>query len=84
MDVVYATYTAQVVTADGGRHTVHGGQHWAAADPVVAAAPAGLFSPDARYGVSFSTPPAELSEPPVEQATAAPGEKRNVRRGAGA
>jgi len=82
MDVVYATYTTQVVTPDGGRHTVHGGQHWAAADPVVEAAPEGLFSPDARYGVSFSTPPAELAEPPAEQATAAPGEKRGaVRRG---
>jgi hypothetical protein len=83
MDVVYATYTAQVATPDGGRHTVQGGQHWPADDPVVAAAPRGLFSPDARYGVSFSVPPAELAEPPVEQATAAPGEKRNVRRAAG-
>ena len=84
MDVVYATYSVQVVTPDGGRHTVHGGQHWAAGDPVVAAAPDGLFSPDARYGVSYSVPPAELAEPPVEQATAAPGERRSTRRGAGA
>lgn len=82
MDVVYATYNAQVVTADGGRHSVRGGQHWPVTDPVVDAAPDGLFSPDARYGVSFSTPPQELSEPPAEQATAAPGEKRGaVRRG---
>ena len=60
---------------------VYGGQHWPAGDPVVAAAPPGLFSPDARYGVSYSTPPPELAEPPAEQATAAPGEKRNIRRG---
>lgn len=84
MDVVYATYTAQVVTPDEGRHMVHGGQHWPAGDPVVLAAPPGLFSPDARYGMSFSVPPPEMAEPPVEQATAAPGERRNTRRGAGA
>jgi hypothetical protein len=81
MDVVYARSTAVVTTPDGGRHTVQGGQHWPASDPVVAANP-GLFSPDARYGVSFSVAPAELSEPPVEQVTAGPGEKRGaVRRG---
>ena len=82
MDVVYATYSAQVVTPDGGRHPVQGGRHWPADDPVVQAAPAGLFSPDARYGLSFSVPPPEMAEPPVEQATAAPGQKRGaVRRG---
>jgi hypothetical protein len=79
MDVVYATYSAQVATPDGGRWNVQGGQHWPADDPVVDAAPAGLFSPDARYGVSFSRVPE--TEAPMEQATAGPGEKRNVRRG---
>ena len=83
MDVVYAKYSTQVATPDGGRHFVQGGQHWPADDPVVKAAQ-DVFSPDARYGVSYSTPPAELADPPVEQATAAPGEKRNTRRGAGA
>jgi hypothetical protein len=40
------------------------------------------FSTDPRYGVQWSgTPPAELAEPPVEQATAGPGEKRATRRG---
>lgn len=81
MNVVYATYSAQVITPDGGRHIVQGGEHWAAGDPVVLAAPAGLFSPDPRYGARFSVPPAEMAEPPVEQATAAPGERRNTRRG---
>jgi hypothetical protein len=31
--------------------------------------------------MSYSVPPPEMAEPPVEQATAGPGEKRNVRRG---
>jgi len=81
MDVVYATYTAQVVTPDGGRQTVRGGSHWHPSDPVVEAAPEGLFSPDPRYGMSSSVPLAQLEEPSVEQATAGPGERRNTRRG---
>ena len=80
MDVVYAMYSAQVAAPDGGRWNVQGGQHWPADDPVVKANPA-MFSPDPRYGVTFSAAPPELAEPPVEQATAGPGEKRNVRRG---
>lgn len=75
MDVVYAQYDAQVTTPDGGRFMVRLGQYWPPDDPVVRAAPEGLFSPDPRPGVSCSVPP-------VEQATAAPGEKRSaVRRG---
>ena len=80
MDVVYAKWSQQVATPDGGRWNVQGGQHWPADDPVVKAAP-GLFTTDARYGVSFSAPPAELADAPVEQATAGPGEKRATRRG---
>jgi len=83
VDVVYAKYSTQVVTPDGGRWSVQGGQHWPADDPVVKAAQ-DVFSPDARYGVSYSVAPPELADPPVEQATAAPGEKRSTRRGAGA
>jgi hypothetical protein len=83
MDVVYATGSALITTPDGGRHMVQGGQHWPADDPVVlAAAGTGLFSPDPRFGVSYSSPPAEMSEPPVEQVTGRAGEKRAaVRRG---
>ena len=40
MDVVYAKYAAQIETPDGGRHSVFGGQHWPADDPVVQANPA--------------------------------------------
>ena len=80
MDVVYAKHSGQVTTPDGGRWNVQGGQHWPADDPVVKANP-GMFSPDARYGVTYSAVPSGLGEAPVEQATAGPGEKRNVRRG---
>jgi hypothetical protein len=81
MQVVFAMGSAQVTTPDGGRHLVQGGTHWPADDPVVLASP-GLFSPDARYGVSYSVAPPELAEPPVEQVTGRAGEKRAaVRRG---
>ena len=80
MQVVYAKYSGQVATPDGGRWNVQGGQHWPADDPVVTANPA-MFSPDARYGATYSVPPEELTEAPVEQATAGPGEKRPTRRG---
>jgi len=79
MDIVYATTTTMVVTPGGGQLRVDKGSHWPATDPVVAAHP-GLFSTDARYGLNFSTEP-EGYGAPVEQATAAPGERRNVRRG---
>lgn len=81
MQVVYAKYRTQVITPDGGRWNVDGGQHWPADDPVVKAAPEGLFDPDPRTGVKYSVLPAEPPGAPVEQATAAPGEKRNTRRG---
>jgi hypothetical protein len=77
MDVVYATATAVVPLPGGGRAHVAKGTHWPADDPVVLGQPS-LFSPDARYGLNFSTPPAGF-DAPVEQATAAPGERRNRR-----
>lgn len=81
MDIVYARANGFVMTPDGGRHLVQGGQHWPATDPVVLAQP-GLFSSDPRVGLTFSAAPNELSDPPVERVTAAPGEKRTrVHRG---
>ena len=82
MNVVYAKYHRLVETADGAQVRVEFGSHWPVDDPVVKAAPE-AFSPDPRYGVQwYGEPPAELAEPPVEQATAAPGERRGqVRRG---
>lgn len=76
MDIVYATTNAVVGLPGGGQIRVRAGSHWPADDPVVLAQPS-LFSTDSRYGLNFSTPPAEA---PVEQATAAPGERR-ARRG---
>lgn len=80
MDVVYAVETAQIPTQECGVVFVQKGEHWAADDPVVKAAPT-CFSTDARYGMRYSVEPAGYSDPPVEQATAAPGERRSVRRG---
>lgn len=80
MNVVYAIQTASLMV-DGAPILVRGGTHWPADDPAVRAHP-NCFSTDPRYGLSWSgNPPAEMSEPPVEAATAAPGERRQVRRG---
>ena len=79
MDIVYPVNDATLTLANGAQATVRRGQHWSAADPVVREKP-DAFTTDPRYGLAFSTPPAEMADPPVEQATAAPGERRNVRR----
>lgn len=81
MDVVYATATTHVTTRDGARIVVHKGQHWPAEDPVVKAQPS-LFSADPRWGMAYSVEPAGYNEPlgQVEQATAAPGERRTRTR----
>jgi hypothetical protein len=67
------------VDANGVAGIVHKGSHWPADDPVVAAHPE-AFSPDPRYGLQFSQQPPGWDDPPVEQVTAAPGEKRATRR----
>jgi hypothetical protein len=79
MDVVYASQSASVSLPNGGQIPVHKGTHWAADDPVVAQYPH-LFSVDPRYGLQYTQEPTGWNDPPVEQATAAPGEKRNARR----
>jgi len=80
MDVVYATSTSVVTLPSGAVFVVRGGTHWPADDEVVRHNPS-LFSTDARYGLSYSSAPREMSSPPeVETATATPGERRNVRR----
>jgi hypothetical protein len=79
MDVVYASATARVTTPEGGTVMVRKGTHWPADDPIVAQSPS-LFSDDPRYGLEFSRKPDGFDEPPVEQATAAPGERRATRR----
>lgn len=80
MDVVYAKATVRLPTdEEHGGGVVAGGSHWPADDPVVRAH-SDLFSPDPRYGLAFSVPPAGWDDPPVEQATAGPGERRQTRR----
>lgn len=79
MQVVYATSQAMVTLANGTQVLINKGQHWPDSDPVVRAQPS-LFSTDPRWGLTYTTEPAGFGDPPAEQATAAPGEKRTVRR----
>ena len=81
INVVYARTSSYVMTPDGGGSMVQAGTHWPANDPIVLAQPS-LFSADPRFGLNFSTDPGGMGEPPVEQVTAGPGEKRAaVKRG---
>jgi hypothetical protein len=81
INVVYATGTARVNTPDGAGRMVVYGEHWPADDPVVQAQPS-LFSVDPRHGLRASVSPEGMDDPPVEQVTAGPGEKRGrVHRG---
>jgi hypothetical protein len=74
MDVVYAMDSAVVAMPDGSQVHVRKDSTWPADDPVVTQVPR-LFSGDPRGVVHTSD-----GLPPVETATAAPGERRNVRR----
>jgi hypothetical protein len=76
---VYAKATVSVAM-QGVPVQVREGTHWSDEDPIVKANP-DLFSDDPRYGMLFSRPLQPEDYPPVEQATAAPGERRNTRRG---
>ena len=67
-NLVYAI-TEAVAFIDGNRVVVHRDEPWNADDPVVVARP-DLF-----------TPAPSKVQSTVEQATKAPGEKRNTRRG---
>lgn len=80
MEIVYPVTDATLTLANGSVFAVRRGQHWSTEDAVVKEKP-DAFSVDPRYGLAFSTPPPEMADPPVEQATAAPGERRSVRRG---
>jgi hypothetical protein len=94
VEVVYAVGTQQIQLNSGQRVHVELGQHWPVDDPVVRFMPA-LFTRDSRYGLSYSDEKAQFlpdQYPPLptlaeeafedaEQATAAPGEVRHVRRG---
>lgn len=87
MDVVYAK--TNVVLAFGGQRVqVRVGEPWNADDPLVKAYP-DTFAPNVKAVRSTEDPrgfveyeQAAEAEAPVETATRAPGEARNVRRGA--
>lgn len=86
MKPVFAKATTTVALPNGGVVTVMEGTHWSENDPLVKLHPE-LFSDDARHGALFSRPlepedyPGAPSAPPVEHATAIPGDRRNVDRG---
>ncbi len=71
MSVFYAIETATVPMPTGEQITIRKGEPYPADHPVVVRCP-GFFSEDPSYGMHSQE---------VEQATANPGEKRNVRRG---
>lgn len=78
MDVVYASSSASVAF-QGAQYPVRKGTHWPADDPLVRQYPH-LFSPDPRYGMLYTREPVGYDAPPVESASAAPGERRSTRR----
>jgi hypothetical protein len=78
MRVVYPKASVVLTMPEGNSLHVPLGTHWAADDPVVLAHPE-MFSEDPRHGVYRHTPESLVDD--VEQATAAPGERRSVRRG---
>lgn len=72
--IVYAQDTL-VAGIDDMALVLHAGDVWAADDPLVLSRPE-LFGPEPPEQTIRRTSPA----PVVEQATQAPGERRNVRR----
>ena len=79
MDIVYAKDWVRA-PVNGSVRQFPPGSHWPADDPYVLANP-GQFSTDPRYHLAFTeVRPYYLGEQ-VEQATAAPGERRTTRRG---
>lgn len=70
MNIVYAVETATVALTTGDTFTIHRGQKYDAELQVVREQP-GFFSNDPSTG---------MQDAPVEQATAAPGERRSTRR----
>jgi len=80
MNVVYSKDFLRVPMQDGTVKRFPPGSHWPADDPFVLANP-GQFSSDPRFHLAFTEPrPEYFGDPPVEAASAAPGERRSVRR----
>ncbi len=77
MDVRFPVANAALPLSTGAVFHVLMGQHWHADDPVVREHP-DMFSDDPRYGLAYSTPPAEMADPPAETAVAAPSGVRGT------
>jgi hypothetical protein len=74
-NVVFATFSTWVTPTVA----INRGEAWDADDPVVLSHPDWFTSDPSQFARTSS---ASYGEPAVEQATAAPGEKRTVRRAA--
>jgi hypothetical protein len=75
LEYVWAASTAMV-----NGFKINFGDTWYKYDPIVLANPS-LFTDDPRPGLRATSPISEADrEDRIEQATAGPGEKRNVRR----
>lgn len=74
MNIVYAAAPTAIAAPDGGIHTLVPGEPWAADDPLVKAHPECFSSEPKRVKTSGR------GWTPVEQMTAAPGEKRTTKR----
>lgn len=79
IETVFATADFPATAPNGARVMVRKGSHWPADDPIVRQHHEN-FSSDPRYGMQYSEEPAGWDAPPVEMATANPGERRQVRR----
>lgn len=77
LEAVYPVADAALTLANGAVYPVRRGQHWWANDDVVREHP-DMFSPDPRYGLAFSTPPAEMADPPAETPVTAPAGQRGT------
>ena len=75
-NVVFASATTTAGLPDGTPYTLIEGQAWAADDPLVRANP-GLFVKDISELPGYPRRTVAV----VESATAAPGERRSVKRG---
>lgn len=76
---VFAVADFPATAPSGARVIVRKGSHWPVDDPIVQEHP-DSFSDDPRWGLQYSREPVGWDDPPVEQATRAPGERRQVRR----
>lgn len=76
MALVIAIETIHAATKDGVPRTIHVGTSLDASDPIVKACPRSFSTPEEVS--ANATPPTFAA---VEQATAAPGDRRTVKRG---